>query len=119
MVFIWKVSSRLSTLKVVDWSKKYKNKCTYLGACLQLLLHLGVSLRVARNVGVIMENLKLAEGVGCTLSSDRKWLLLAEISSQGGTSCSIWLIWLQFEEPLYIVLSVLCTCIWGGSSYRG
>ena len=29
-----------------------------------------------------------------------QWLLLAEISSQGGISCSHWLIWVLVEEPL-------------------
>ena len=32
--------------------------------------------------------MKLAAGIGCTLNSDEKWLLLAEINSQGGITCS-------------------------------
>ena len=57
----------------------------------------------SKNLVAISENLvwpKLAEALCCTLSSDGKWLLFAEISSQGGMRCSIWLIWLLVEEPL-------------------
>ena len=58
---------------------------------------------------------EIAEGECCTPSSDRKWLLLAEISSLGTCrmSCSIWLIWQLVEEPLMWLLlpAYIRTCI--------